>query len=226
MGKTMHAEKFWKKVDKSAGPDGCWPWIGAKNKNGYGVTSVNYKQMGAHRAAYFFHHGHLPDGLFVCHRCDTPPCCNPAHFFLGDAKANAEDMVVKNRQSQGSKHSEAILPGRKRGENHYAHKLSEQQARDIIALRAGGKGLMEIAAMFSTPYSTIQKIVYRKTWTHLQGAEKPAAKRFSILGKEQVIEMRRLRTEERIPNKQLAVHFNVTLWTVNDIVYRRTWKHI
>jgi len=32
--------RFWSKVDKSAGPNGCWPFTGARNHADYGVIWV------------------------------------------------------------------------------------------------------------------------------------------------------------------------------------------
>ena len=34
---------------------------------------------------------------FVLHSCDNRKCCNPAHFFVGTANDNIQDMVKKGR---------------------------------------------------------------------------------------------------------------------------------
>lgn len=99
------AERFWLKVDKTAGPDGCWPWLGSVRK-GYGAFSVRGRCLTASRVAWALEAGTDPTERFVCHRCDNPLCCNPAHLFLGTASDNQIDMLRKGRASRRGRKKE------------------------------------------------------------------------------------------------------------------------
>jgi hypothetical protein len=93
--------RFWSKVDKSSGPDACWTWTSKARSNdgkGYGAFNSGSGSVRAHRFAWELTNGPIPDGLHVCHECDNPLCCNPAHFFLGTPKDNNADMISKGRQ--------------------------------------------------------------------------------------------------------------------------------
>lgn len=95
------AERFWKKVRKT---DGCWLWIGGKDRRGYGrigdVPSPNGRRgptILASRASWQLHYGPIPDGLDILHRCDNPSCVRPDHLFAGTASDNFQDMLRKGR---------------------------------------------------------------------------------------------------------------------------------
>ena len=55
--------RFWARVNREAGPDACWPWIGGKTGTGYGTIMVNYKNVLAHRFSYELHSGPIPEGM-------------------------------------------------------------------------------------------------------------------------------------------------------------------
>jgi hypothetical protein len=82
---------------------GCWIWLGSGRT--YGQTNWHetmplYGEALAHRWSYRAFLGPIPKGMFVCHRCDTPPCVNPDHLFIGTAGDNARDMVRKGRHAR------------------------------------------------------------------------------------------------------------------------------
>lgn len=93
-------EHFWAKVSPEPN-SGCWLWTGCVNARGYGRFGVYHQGTHlAHRHAYAVLVA-SPGEFFVCHRCDTPACCNPAHLFLGEHQDNVADMVAKGRHKSG-----------------------------------------------------------------------------------------------------------------------------
>ena len=94
--------KFWSKV-KVGAPDDCWEWQAAKSHKGYGLYMVAYKHWRAHRFAWTITNGKIPENLCVMHKCDNPPCVNPAHLSLGTVKDNNLDRINKNRDHNKNK---------------------------------------------------------------------------------------------------------------------------
>lgn len=87
-------ERFFEKVDRSGD---CWIWNGSRDGKGYGSFYLEGRLHKAHRAAWMLLKGPIPDGIEACHRCDTPPCCNPDHIFLGTHAENMADARTKGR---------------------------------------------------------------------------------------------------------------------------------
>lgn len=81
---------------------GCWLWLGP-TANGYGVFNDQGRRVRAHRAAYEQANGPIPDGMVICHKCDTPSCVNPDHLFCGTQRDNVRDMAVKGRHRESQK---------------------------------------------------------------------------------------------------------------------------
>jgi hypothetical protein len=164
--------RFWDKVDKSAGPEGCWEWKAARTGNGYGAFRMprHGKQEGAHRVAYELAHGSIPDEMFVCHVCDNPLCVNPAHLFLGTSADNTQDRSAKGRTSKGDKHIFRIHPERHaRGERVGAAKLTEDQVLSIRhEYESGGVTLRDLGERFGISSVQCGNIVRGDSWAHVK----------------------------------------------------------
>lgn len=132
---------LWDRVDASG--DGCWEWTGGRFTTGYGAFWVAGKTTKAHRAAYESVHGPTP--ARVLHRCDNPPCCNPAHLFAGSMADNSRDMVAKGRGPRG------VEP-----------RLTDGQVRLIRSLRRDGWTLAAIARRVECHWVTVSNIVNGK----------------------------------------------------------------
>jgi hypothetical protein len=133
---------------------GCWNWIGFINKSGYGRLQWHMKMTLAHRLSYVLYVGPIPDGMFVCHKCDNRKCVNPDHLFIGDHLDNMHDMSLKGRRN----------PPRLHGERHGNSKLTNDI---VLAIRADNRLLNEMAKAYGVSEGCLSEIRNRKTWTHI-----------------------------------------------------------
>jgi hypothetical protein len=89
------AESFRRR--RGLGPNGCVPWLGYRNADGYGKVNLNGRIWNAHRAIYTDVHGPIPDGLVVRHTCDNAACVNIDHLVLCTDADNAADKAQRRR---------------------------------------------------------------------------------------------------------------------------------
>jgi len=131
-------ERFFSKIQKQE--DGCWIWKGCKDKGGYGYIGIKGSTLKAHRVAKTLESGPIPHGMFVCHHCDNPPCCNPDHLFIGTNTDNVRDAKSKGRLATGNKNGGRLYPERNRrfGSSNNKTVLDESKVIEIRRLRDGG----------------------------------------------------------------------------------------
>lgn len=79
--------------------NGCWLFLGAWNKDGYGNVTYMGRTFSAHRLAYELLVNVIPRGISVLHHCDNRACINPDHLFLGTQDDNVQDMISKGRDN-------------------------------------------------------------------------------------------------------------------------------
>jgi hypothetical protein len=145
-------ERLWTRVDVRFDHAACWEWQGYRDRRGYGQIGVSRPRrrlVYAHRLAWEDTNGPIPDGMMVCHSCDNPPCCNPAHLFLGTQRDNMQDASDKGR----------VKP--------HNVKLTEDQVRAIRALY-GTMPQYRIAERFGISKMSVSFIVRRMTWKHVE----------------------------------------------------------
>lgn len=129
-------------------PSGCWEWTGFRDRFGYGRVSWNGRQGTlAHRAAFSVANGPIPEGVMVCHTCDNPACCNPAHLWIGSNQDNQRDSSTKGRQrgqdQTHCKHGHEFTP-----ENTYRHpgSVAARSCRACIRASCGRRRMKKAAS--------------------------------------------------------------------------------
>lgn len=160
--------RFWHKADVKTESE-CWEWKGNKNKTGYGMLWISDKpavKKLAHRISWEIHNGEIPEGLGVLHKCDNPPCINPAHLFLGTFRDNMKDKLTKGRHARGEKQKhiltdEAVMEIR----NRYANR--NKQPRRNYRGDEDPNGARAIAKDYGVSQWTIFDVVRGRRWAHL-----------------------------------------------------------
>lgn len=140
---------------------GCRLWNGKVEPSGYGIFFIE-KIAGkpvfekAHRASFRAFKGEIPEGMFVCHKCDVRRCINPDHLFLGTPKDNSVDSMQKGRHWMKNGYSP---------EDHPLAKMSFEKATEVRAtFSKGGVTKAEIAKRYGVTPAVIGRIIRNETW--------------------------------------------------------------
>lgn len=154
-GQRKQPERIWRFGERTE--QGCLTWTRSRHKWGYGFIRVDEQAQLVHRIAWELTYGPIPDGLWVLHRCDNPPCFEPTHLFLGTQADNTADMDAKGRRRSRAVH----------GAEQGSALLTDDIVRQIRAQRFQGMTLKSIAAAHGIHVSTVSLVANRKSWRHV-----------------------------------------------------------
>lgn len=131
---------------------GCWIWIGAMDRFGYGRFLINNENRFAHRTSYSLFKNEIPYGVLICHTCDNRWCVNPDHLYMGTHTENNLDSYRRKRRCHKGEHSPKAI-------------LTEKQVLEIRASNVRPHRVL--ADMYGVGFKTIRSIRYRESWKHI-----------------------------------------------------------
>ena len=150
MARIMFDEDYVAERTVILGESGCWIWMLSIGNGGYGRAHGGGKGAMAHRAVWEARNGPIPEGMFLCHRCDIASCVNPDHMFLGTPSENSADMVKKGRSARGEQIGNAKL------------------TPDLVSrIRQSSKTDQATAYEFGVSKTSIWQVRNNVTWRHV-----------------------------------------------------------
>lgn len=190
----------------------CWEWTGAKHEMGYGRVFYHGMAHMTHRVSWMMEFGVIPEGMFICHKCDNRLCVRPDHLFMGTQADNMADCVAKGRQARGDRHYSVLYPDRvPRGPLH--------QARARATVKRGDEHHTHLRP------ETVPRGA--KHYTQRPGfiARKGCEIRNSKLTDDDVRAIRR-EFASGVTKRQIAERFGVSRFNIHLIVTHKTWRHL
>ncbi|RWC99817.1 MAG: hypothetical protein EOS58_31730 [Mesorhizobium sp.] len=210
---------------------GCWLWHASQTTAGYGNFTYEGETLYAHRCSFESEHGEgSAIGIVVRHRCDTPPCINPAHLIGGNQAENIDDAWRRGRMAPAF------------GQDHVRAIVTEEHVIEMRRLATSNHSIHEIQALFPMiKRNAVDAAITGKSWAHLPGAV-PLAKikkqtpRYNplkgsnspvaILTEEAVREIKCELAAKTTPRRVLAARHGVSLNTIHSIAAGRNWAHV
>ena len=183
---------------------GCWEWLGARGKKGYGEGNYGGRRQAIHRLSYAAFISEIPEGMCVCHHCDNPVCINPVHLFLRRHRDNMSDMWRKGR--------------------HPGYKLDRDAILEIKSRLLRGESARSLSKLFDVSSKSIRDIRDNKRWSEIGPYVPPQACWKVNKLDAGIIPLIRKLLLMKIPKAEIGRRFGVSRRCIYDIEHRRTWK--
>lgn len=157
---------------------GCHICISHDVDRPYPRFTMNGKTVRLSRYVWEITKGKVPDGVFVCHKCDNPRCINTDHLFLGICGQNNLDMISKKSAWwQNGKYSSVIEKIRNkqsgvpkvgsRGEHNGNSRLTKSNVSYIRKMYPE-KSAKTLAQELGVSLRTVFAVIRRETWDHVE----------------------------------------------------------
>jgi hypothetical protein len=204
---------------------GCWIWLGAVSKYGYGTFQRPDSRIPrtAHRFSYEAFTGDrvkLP--WQVNHRCDVKLCCNPDHLYKGTQSDNFRDMLQRHpyaseHQRKAGRAAAGALRERAKQRCH----LTDAQVAEVLS--SAGKHT-EVGRKYGVSGDVIWGIRSGRYYRHIprDTPTRQAYRCARLLTDEQALEALSSKASDAELGAKYGVNRNV-IWTLR---HRKTYRHL
>lgn len=234
--------RLWSNVCIVDDEDSCWEFKGYRTPNtddgviGYeGKINNSRKTIQSHRLAYMLANGvvesGIPQGIYIRHTCDNPPCSRPKHLIPG---THAENMRDKFERGRGRGKAE------QRGEENDSAILTAAIVIEARRRFKAGASAPSLCKDYGVTASGMHQALSGMTWSHLNGIEAPTKglhRSGSLLNEDDI---RTIRAEyeavadptlkrdlaAREVMADLAKRYRVGIPNIYAIIKRKSWKHV
>lgn len=135
--------------------DECLIWPFANNGEGYGKVWVDGRRTGSHRYVCELVNGPPPTAEHeAAHSCGRGHigCISPGHLSWKTSAENKADKLIHGTHNRGERNGRV--------------KLTEAEAREILALK-GTESQLDLAKRFCVSFQTVSHIHTGRSWAWL-----------------------------------------------------------
>lgn len=164
--------------------------------------------------------------LWVLHKCDNPPCCNPDHLFDGTYEDNAQDASRKGRKDWKPDHPFRVNPFRQAHGKSAGAKLTNHQVRAMRQLFSEGVSIRTLMERYGASSGTVFGVVHGQLYKHVDGPIEDVGTPHNRGLKDHevraIVDMRK----QRISMRKIATEFRIETMTVHAICTGKKYREL